>query len=98
MPKYFPYKVHGYYLYYTSHCIVECMHAHASDTSLTEAGSAKFFIKENGDTVVQRKGSLKDKDVVRIQKFIKEHYHEMFDAWSKVSKEGFYRGKNMNIF
>ncbi len=27
MPKYFPYKVCGYYLYYTEHCILEaCMH------------------------------------------------------------------------
>ena len=31
MPKYFQDKVAGYYLYYTKHCIVEAMHAHASD-------------------------------------------------------------------
>lgn len=31
MPKYFEYKVCGYYLYYTSHCIIEAMHVHASD-------------------------------------------------------------------
>ena len=45
MPKYFKNKVCGYYLYYTSFCLVECMHAHASDTQLREAGSAKFFVK-----------------------------------------------------
>lgn len=31
MPKYFDFKVSGYYLYYTSHCIIEAMHVHASD-------------------------------------------------------------------
>ena len=45
MPKYFQYKVAGYFLYFTSYCIVECMHVHASDRKLTEAGSAKFFVK-----------------------------------------------------
>lgn len=28
MPKYFEYKVCGYYLYYTSHCIIEAMHVY----------------------------------------------------------------------
>ena len=31
MPKYFPFKVAGYYLYYTMECVIECMHVHASD-------------------------------------------------------------------
>lgn len=31
MPKYFDFKVSGYYLYYTSHCIIEAMHVHASN-------------------------------------------------------------------
>ena len=44
MPKYYPYKVYGYYLYYTSFCIIECMHVHASDSTLSEAGAAKFFV------------------------------------------------------
>lgn len=37
---------------YTSHCIVEAMHVHASNPKLTEAGSAKFFVKSNGETTV----------------------------------------------
>ena len=40
MPKYFQDKVAGYYLYFTMHCVIECMHAHASDKKLTETGSA----------------------------------------------------------
>jgi len=52
VPKYFNFKVIGYYLYFTSFCIVECMHVHASDIRLTESGSAKFFVKSNGDSVL----------------------------------------------
>lgn len=43
MPKYYEFKVYGYYLYFTSHCIIEAMHVHASDGKLTEQGSAKFL-------------------------------------------------------
>lgn len=49
MPKYYDFKVAGYYLYFTSFCVIECMHVHASDSKLTEGGSAKFFVKSNGD-------------------------------------------------
>lgn len=56
MPKYYEYKIAGYYLYFTSHCIIECMHVHASDHKLTEVGSAKFFVKENGESLIQCKG------------------------------------------
>ena len=50
MPKYFDFKVSGYFLYFTSHRVIEAMHVHASDRKLTEIGSAKFFVKGNGDT------------------------------------------------
>lgn len=60
MPKYYDFKICGYYLYFTSHCIVEAMHVHASDSKLTEAGSAKFFVEKNGDTIVLNKGILND--------------------------------------
>lgn len=49
MPKYYDFKICGYYLYFTAHCIIECMHVHASDRKLTEGGSAKFFVKSNGE-------------------------------------------------
>lgn len=65
MPKYFPYKVCGYYLYYTEHCILEAMHAYASDSKLTEAGSAKFFVRADGSTVVQNRGTLKDHEITK---------------------------------
>ena len=50
------------------------MHAHASDRKLTETGSAKFFIKDNGDTVLQNRGILNDREIKKIQVFIKQNY------------------------
>ncbi|MBE5935875.1 MAG: DUF4160 domain-containing protein [Lachnospiraceae bacterium] len=90
MPKYFEYKIGGYYLYYTTHCVVEAMHVHASDRSLTEAGSAKFFVKSNGDIVVEKKGMLSDRDINKIRKFIKKFYKDMYITWSAISDKGFY--------
>lgn len=93
MPKYFQYKVAGYFLYFTSYCIVECMHVHASDRKLTEAGSAKFFVKDNGDTVVQNRGILNDRELKAIKEFIKENYLLMYKKWAEYSQEGFYGSK-----
>lgn len=90
MPKYYDFKVCGYYLYFTSHCIIECMHVHASDRRLTEAGSAKLFVKSDGSTVVQNRGVLTDREVRCIQSFIQENYREMYLKWSALSDEGFY--------
>jgi hypothetical protein len=90
MPKYYEFKISGYYLYFTSACTLECMHAHASDRKLTEAGSAKFFVKGNGDTILQHRGILTDTEIRKIQKFIKEHYQEMYLKWSEYSQNGYY--------
>ena len=92
MPKYYEFKVAGYYLYFTSFCVVECMRVHASDKKLTEAGSAKFFVKGNGDSVLQNKGILTDREISKIQAFIKENYEKMYEKWAQYSENGFYRG------
>ena len=92
MPKYYEFKVAGYYLYFTSFCVVECMHVHASDKKLTEAGSAKFFVKGNGDSVLQNKRILTDWEIGKIQAFIKENYEKMYENWAQYSENGFYRG------
>lgn len=92
MPKYYEFKVAGYYLYFTSFCIVECMHVHASDSKLTEAGSAKFFVKANGDAILQNRGILTDREISKITQFIKVNYQDMYIKWSNKSKEGFYEG------
>lgn len=93
MPKYYEYKICGYYLYYTTHCIVEAMHVHASDRKLTEAGSAKFFVKDNGDTTIEKRGNLTERELRLIQKFIKENYKEMYMKWAEISDTGFYGDK-----
>ncbi len=90
MPKYYDFKVCGYYLYFTSHCIIECMHVHASDRKLTEAGSAKLFVKNDGETVLQDKGRVNDRELRQIQAFVKENYREMYLKWSTLSDEGFF--------
>ncbi len=90
MPKYYQFKICGYYLYYTEHCIIECMHVHASDWRLTEAGSAKFFVNSDGSTVVANSGILNDRDIRKIQKYIKEHYLEMYELWQNDSEKGFF--------
>lgn len=93
MPKYFDFKICGYYLYFTTHCVIEAMHAHASDSQLTEGGSAKFFVKSNGDTVVQNRGSLNDLEIRRLQRFIRDNYEIMYTKWRIYSTEGFFQGE-----
>ena len=90
MPKYYDFKVAGYYLYFTSHCIIECMHVHASDRKLTESGSAKLFVRSDGSTVVQEQGILNDRELRNIQSFIRENYLDMYKKWQLLSEEGFY--------
>ena len=93
MPKYYDFKICGYYLYFTAHCIIECMHVHASDRKLTEGGSAKFFVKSYGDTVIQNRGVLTDRELSKIQSFIKDNYKEMYLKWASMSENGFF-GEN----
>ncbi|MBR5096364.1 MAG: DUF4160 domain-containing protein, partial [Treponema sp.] len=78
MPKYFRDKVADHYLYFTSQCIVEAMHVHASDKHLSENNSAKFFVKADGTSVMQKRGDLTDKQVSVIQRFIKANYLNMY--------------------
>ena len=93
MPKYYEFKVCGYYLYYTASCVIEAMHVHASDRKLTENGSAKFFVKDNGDAVVQKRGILNDREMAKIQSFIKDNYKEMYLKWVELADTGFYGEK-----
>lgn len=90
MPKYYEFKVCGYFLYFTSHCVVECMHVHASNEQLSEKGSAKFFVRSDGDSVLKERGVLSDREILRIQEFIKENYLDMYKKWSSKSDNGFF--------
>ena len=45
MPKYYDFMICGYYLYFTSHCIVEAMHVHVSDRHLRSEMSNNGFYR-----------------------------------------------------
>lgn len=66
------------------------MHVHASDRKLTEAGSAKFFVKRNGDTTIEKQGQLNEREIRKIREFIKKNYKEMYLKWSQLAETGFY--------
>ena len=66
------------------------MHVHASDEQLSEGGSGKFFVKSNGDTVLQNRGKLNDREINKIQHFIKQNYKEMYFKWAQYSENGFF--------
>lgn len=66
------------------------MHVHASDGKLTEAGSAKFFVKANGDAVLKKRGVLSDREINQISAFIKENYLDMYKKWAEYSSNGYY--------
>lgn len=91
MPKYFRDKIADHYLYFTSQCIVEAMHVHASDRKLTEKDSAKFFVKADGSSVLQKRGDLTDSQINTIEKFIKANYQDMYKTWKDFGGGDFYR-------
>lgn len=92
MPKYYPFKIADHYLYFTAECIVEAMHVHASDRKLTEARSAKLFVKADGQTVLQRQGDLTERQLSIVQRFIKENYLDMYRTWKEFGGDDFFRG------
>ena len=55
--------------------------------------TGKFFVKDNGDTILQARGILNDREIAKIQDFIKDNYKEMYLKWAEYSENGFY-GKN----
>lgn len=60
---------------------------------LQKAGSAKFFVKSNGDTTVEKTGMLNEREIRKIRKFIKLHYKEMYIRWQQTADTGFYGEK-----
>lgn len=90
MPKYTRDIIAGYTLYYTTKCVIEAMHVHASNKDLTESGSAKLFVYDNGDTKITSWGTVSKHDMIKIQKYIKANYKQMNDRWSLDSDTGFY--------
>ena len=92
MPKYYPNKIANHYLYFTAECIIEAMHVHASDKRMTEANSAKFFVRADGSSVMQKQGDLTDREVNTIVRFIKENYLDMYKMWKDFGGREVFRG------
>ena len=90
MPKYTNDIVAGYVLYFTSKCVIEAMHVHASNKELSEVNSAKLFVYEDGDTKVTAWGTVNDKDMNVIRTDIKINYRSMFEKWQQYSDNGYY--------
>lgn len=90
MPKYYRDRIADHYLYFTSQCVVEAMHVHASDKKLTEYNSAKFFVRADGTTVLQKRGDLTDKQIKIIEKFIEANYLDMYKTWKDFGGKNFY--------
>jgi len=81
MPKYFTFKVAGYFLYFTAHCVIEPIHTHASDARLSEGGSAKIWVKENGDTTIANHGAISHRNMSVIRQFIKDNIDSIKKNW-----------------
>jgi len=81
MPKWTDTKVAGYTLYFTTHDGGEPVHSHASTKRLVEAGSAKIWVYQNGNTEVADSGNLSSTEIKRICKFIKENKQDLFEVW-----------------
>ena len=67
------------------------MHVHASDKHLTEANSAKYFVRDDGSTVLKKRGDLTEREVGIVQRFIKENYLDMYKIWKDFGGKGFYK-------
>ena len=91
MPKYYRDRIADHYLYFTAECIVEAMRVHASDKKLTEANSAKFFVKSDGSSVLKQRGDLTDREIAIITKFIKENYLDMYQTRKDFGGGNFFR-------
>ena len=62
--------------------------------NLQKPDQRNFFVKDNGDTVLQNRGILNDREIRKIQAFIKQNYQEMYLKWSEYSQEGYYEKDN----
>ena len=80
MPKYTNDIIAGYTLYFTSKCIIEAMHVHASEKELSERNSAKLFVYKNGDTKIVERGTINDIDMHKIRQYIKINHTQMYNV------------------
>lgn len=90
MPKYTNDIIAGYTLYFTSKCIIEAMHVHASDKELSVSKAAKLYVYDNGDTLVQNQGMVSESDMTIIREYIRLNHEQMYKKWKTYSENGYY--------
>lgn len=92
MPWYSESRVDSYYLYFTDKCLVEAFHAHSTGTnSRDRRASAKFFIYNDGSSKVMRRGRLSDREIRKMQDYIRDNYVQMYELWVRYGgKQEFY--------
>lgn len=89
MPDYCHHVFHGYHLYFTSSCVVEAFHAHASKDRKRRA-AAKFFIRSDGSVVIAKPGRLDSQTLNDIVDYIKNNHVKMYAIWRTMSSNGYY--------
>lgn len=52
------------------------------------ANAAEVIV--NGETIIENRGTLSEKEIRLIRQFIKENYKEMYLKWSEKSENSFY--------
>ena len=76
---------------YISYIIFDIRNVHASDKVLSSTNSAKLYVYDNGDTLVQHKGMVSDTDMKLIQEYIKLNHEQMYKKWKSYSENGYYK-------
>ena len=49
-----------------------------------------YAFTSDGDSALQYRGILNDREIAKISDFIKDHYQEMYIRWSQYSEKGYY--------
>lgn len=50
-----------------------------------------YAFTKDGETKIENKGQLTDREIRIIREFIKDNYKEMYMKWAQKSDNGFYR-------
>lgn len=95
MGKYIDFKIAGYWIYYTSHCLNEgIIHIHATDKGkLTEGDSAKLWVYKDGRSKVEKIGRLNKKELIEIQEWVKNNIDLIESEWLKNNMGGSFKIK-----
>lgn len=68
-------------------CIIEPVHSHVSDTKLTQRGSAKIWLSDDGRAIVQDRGKISDSDLRKICRYIELNFDDMVGKWENFTGE-----------